>query len=84
MSGSKPGKATWKNVSGKGIRQLSGQAVRESRCPSKNHEREEDQKTETRGQHKVRGESGKKNETGRENRARPCLLNNVKGVKVVF
>lgn len=38
MSGSKPGKAT-----GKGVRELSGQAVRDSRCP-KNHERKEHQK----------------------------------------
>lgn len=43
MSGSKPGKATGKRVSGKGVRELSGQAVRDSRCP-KNHERKEDQK----------------------------------------
>ena len=44
MSRSKPGKATGKSVSGKGIRQLSGQAVRDSRCPSKSNERKEVQK----------------------------------------
>lgn len=44
MSRSKPDKVKGKSISGKRLRQLSGQEVRDSRCPSKNQERKEVQK----------------------------------------